>query len=435
MALKDKKTRITYHNGVHTIGGTMIEVAYEKSHIFFDFGSEYHPGVNEQVKDLQGLLDANLLPYLDHIYDPNIPLKGYVPTSNRYQHTAVFVSHVHLDHSKAINFLHPDIPLYTSHKTKALLKTLNIKNDFLFPLYGDTTTTTRAILGVGAHEEVTIGDLRVTVMPVDHDAYGACGLIIQTPDTRIAYTGDIRLHGYRSDQTLQFCTKARHCDVLIMEGVSISFQTLEEALRETKSSTLCQREQEVIQEVCKLVDEHTDKQLTFHYYISNIERILQMKRAVSRTLVVSAYAAYTIKEASGVEMEYYQLDKQAYGLDAAKKIDFQTLLEDASQYIWQLDEQALAYMDKMKAGGIYIHSNAQPLGAFDPAYEPFMKTFEQYGITVKNIGCSGHAHVPDLFSIWQRIEPKLLTPVHSLHPERFRDGRGDMIIPQKKQTI
>ena len=42
MASKDKTT-ITFHSGILTIGGTVIEVAYKDAHIFFDFGSEYHP--------------------------------------------------------------------------------------------------------------------------------------------------------------------------------------------------------------------------------------------------------------------------------------------------------------------------------------------------------------------------------------------------------
>ena len=38
--MKNKKTKITFHSGVLTIGGTIIEIEYEDSHIFFDFGSE-----------------------------------------------------------------------------------------------------------------------------------------------------------------------------------------------------------------------------------------------------------------------------------------------------------------------------------------------------------------------------------------------------------
>ena len=95
MVLKDKKTKITFHNGILTIGGTIIEIAYEDSHIFFDFGSEYNPAAKVQPTDLQGLLDEKLVPYLNNIYDPSIPLKGYQSKEDDFKHTAVFLSHVH----------------------------------------------------------------------------------------------------------------------------------------------------------------------------------------------------------------------------------------------------------------------------------------------------------------------------------------------------
>ena len=113
MVLKDKKTKITFHSGVLTIGVTIIEVAYEASHIFFDFGSEYNPAAKIQPTDLQGLLDENLVPFLDNMFDPKIPLKGYESKENKFDNTAVFLSHMHLDHSKIINYLNPEVPLYT----------------------------------------------------------------------------------------------------------------------------------------------------------------------------------------------------------------------------------------------------------------------------------------------------------------------------------
>lgn len=32
-----------------------------------------------------------------------------------------------------------------------------------------------------------MGKIKVKVVPVDHDAYGACGLLIETPDLVISY--------------------------------------------------------------------------------------------------------------------------------------------------------------------------------------------------------------------------------------------------------
>ena len=123
MALKDKKTKIKFHNGMRTIGGTIIEVIYEDSHLFFDFGSEYNPSAPVQPTDLQGLLDEKLVPYVENIFDPSIPLKGYASGEDSYKNTAVFLSHVHLDHSKIINYLNPSVPLYTLEGTKSLLNT------------------------------------------------------------------------------------------------------------------------------------------------------------------------------------------------------------------------------------------------------------------------------------------------------------------------
>ena len=64
----NKKTKITFHNGILKIGGTIIEVRYEDSHIFFDFGSEFNPASKSEASNLQELLDENLVPYLNDPY-------------------------------------------------------------------------------------------------------------------------------------------------------------------------------------------------------------------------------------------------------------------------------------------------------------------------------------------------------------------------------
>ena len=429
--LKDKKTKITFHSGVLTIGGTIIEIAYEDSHIFFDFGSEYNPAAKVQPTDLQGLLDENLVPYLKNIFDPKIPLIGYESKEDNFKNTAVFLSHIHLDHSKIVNYLNPEIPLYTLEGTKSLLNTLNINNDFIFPLYEKQESNTREVVGVKENEVVTVGKIKVKVMPVDHDAYGASGLVIQTPDLTIAYTGDIRLHGYRENDTLNFCKESENCDVLLIEGVSVSFQDFGDPIRETEASN----EPELIEKINKVVNDNSNKQITFNYYISNIERILNIIKTNPRTVVLDAYYSYVVKEATGIQTHYYQLDDKEYGLDKNLKVDFEELLNDESKYFWQLNGLALEYIDKLKSGGIYIHADAQPLGSFDPAYEPFIKKFGDYNIEFMHMPCSGHARPYDLIKIINLIKPKLLVPIHSYHPEKLYNENGERLLPEKGQTI
>ncbi len=429
MVLKDKKTKITFHSGVLTIGGTIIEVSYEDSHIFFDFGSEYNPSSPVQPSNLQELLDENLVPFLDNIFDPNIPLKNYTSKSNDYNNSAVFLSHVHLDHSKIINYLNPSIPLYTLEGTKSLLNTLNINNDFLFPLHKKSELLTREIVGVKENEVVEVGKIEVKVMPVDHDAYGACGLLITTPDLVVSYTGDIRLHGYRKEDTLNFCKESKDCDVLLIEGVSVSFQELDDKLDENESCS----ESKVIEKINNIVSKNKDKQITFNYYISNVERILHIIKSNPRTVVLDAYYAYVVKNATNLDIHYYQLDNTDYGLNPEYKVDFNELLNDESKYFWQLVSQE--HLKSMKKRGIYIHSNATPLGEFDPAYKPFVENFKKYNIEFIQANCSGHAHPYDLIKIINLIKPKLLVPIHSYHPERLYNEFGDILLPIKGQTI
>lgn len=434
MELKDKKTKITYHNGLRSIGGTIVEIAYEQSRIFFDFGCEYNPAAPIQPTDLQSILDLNLAPFISGVYDPAIQLKGYQETQHGFQHEAVFVSHVHLDHTKMINYINPSIPLYAMEGTKSLLETLNINNDFLFTSnHLKEGQNTRDIIGVKEYEVVQVGDIQVEVIPIDHDAYGACGLRIQTPDTVIAYTGDIRFHGYREEATVTFCEKCKHCDVLIMEGVSVSFKEIDDD-SVNPDELVC--EHDVIHKLKDLLANNPHRQMTFNYYIANVERILEMMKSSSRTIVLSAYAAYVVKEASGIEPYYYTLDgDKDYGLSMNKRVDFSTLLEDEDKYLWQLDTKALEFMDDMKRGGLYIHSNAAPLGEYDPAYAPFMQRFADHDIEVVKVQCSGHAHPKDLQRLIRLIEPKLLTPLHSFHPERLHNEAGERLLPEKGQTI
>ncbi len=95
----------------------------------------------------------------------------------------------------------------------------------------------------------------------------------------------------------------------------------------------------------------------------------------------------------------------------------------------------LNQFDKLKQNGVYIHSNATPLGPFDPSYEPFVERFKEKNIEFVIASCSGHAHPKDLIKIINLIKPKLLVPIHSYKPEKLYNEHGERLLPKKKQTI
>lgn len=429
MALKGK-TSLTFHSGVLTIGGTVIEVAYEDSHIFFDFGTEFRPELDLPDDNLQTLIDNRLVPELKNVYDPRLSYTYHGDEKKEFAHTAAFLSHAHLDHSRMINYLDPKIPLYTLKETAAIVKELHRNNDFLISAPFEKPGFVREIIGLNPHDIIKVGDITIEILRVDHDAYGASALLITTPDTNIAYTGDLRLHGYTPEDTLEFCRRARHTNCLIMEGVSISFPEREAVPGELEISS----EQDLIAQMKKMVLANPDRQITFNGYPANVQRFAQIVKEMPRQVVLEANMAALLKEIFDQTMPYYYANPKQVKiatLDSANELAYETLLNDSSTYLWQVVD----HFENLQRGSLYFHSDAQPLGDYDPHYQPFLDLLADRDIEFVRLANSGHAIPSDLNKIVALIEPKLLVPIHSYHPELLENPFGERILPFRGEKI
>lgn len=426
MESKDR-TKIRFINGMRTIGGTFIEVTKGKDRIIFDCGAEFHPELEEQPQELEDILECELAPFIEGIYDKRIELSNYKDRNDPYENTAIFVSHIHLDHSKMINFIDPSLDVYMSNDSKKLLEAINEK-DFLYE-NNFLKKKTRAIKGVEYYRKVQIGKISVTMIPVDHDCYGAVGFIIQTDDLKISYTGDIRLHGFRQKDTIDFIEKSKNSDYLISEGVSVSFNEFSDEIESPHT------EDELIDNVLDIIDKNPNRQITFSYYISNIERILKLIEKSKRQIVLDSYYAYVLKKVKAIDVSYYDVSNKDYGLREDLRVDIKDLLQDKKRYLRQFNKSVDKYIDAMLDGGIYLHLDAEPLGEFDPYYEVFIKRFEDRNIEFKPIKCSGHAYPKDLLKIINGIKPRILVPIHSFRPEKLFNENGETILPMKNQIL
>ena len=429
MTLKDKTT-VTFYNGLTTIGGPMIEVAYNKSHVLFDLGEVYRPELNLPDESYQTLIKNELIGDVPNFYDPQIT--GKPIDTERWEHSAAYISHLHLDHSKALNLLAPEIPLYAGPITAHLLPALNENGDFLLPAAGHDKNYTRPIIAAEYKKPINVGDITLEIYPSDHDAYGATGLIIKTPDKQIAYTGDIRLHGYHPDWVGDFMKASKGSDMLIIEGTGVSWPE-EKHDENSEEFTGPKNEVELTEEIVRLQNANPERQITFNTYPTNVERILRIISDSPRKVVLHAKRAHLIKESLKEDYPYYYLpDDQRYeDLNPELEVDYDQLLADKSKYLWQ----AVSDYDKLQKGGLYIHSNAEPLGDFDPAYKPFVEQFAKNNIEFKALRCSGHADEGELKEIIGGIQPAVLVPVHTLHPELEENPFGERILPKRGQTV
>ncbi|MDY3007294.1 MBL fold metallo-hydrolase [Anaerococcus porci] len=413
------RTRIVFHKGTHTIGGTLIEIKYKKSRIFFDLGALFNREI--VINDLDDLIENNLCAYVDGLYDKNASSKDMVKDDYYYENEALFFSHIHLDHTSLINYTNPKIKVYCSKDSKKALEALSINNKFVYPFSKNQKLEgyIRNIEGVDYGDIVQIGDIEVQFIRVDHDGFGACGFIIKTFDKKISYTGDIRLHGFRRKDSENFIKHAQNSDYLITEGVSFSFNRLGEDEAEIV-------EAELIENIVKVIKKNKNRPILFNYYQGNFERIKKLIENLRdiRKLVFSEYNAYTIKKVLGLNLYYIKDRDYDYKLDKDLEINLDDIVKNKSSYLLQIRKDDVDLGEFFK-GGIYIHTDAEPLGDYDPEYMPFMKKLEKFNIKVLIMKTSGHAPTEDINYIIEKINPKKLFTIHSKNPEWvYNDSRS-----------
>ena len=190
---------------------------------------------------------------------------------------------------------------------------------------------------------------------------------------------------------------------------------------------------ELTEKIVRLQNANPDRQITFNTYPTNVERLLRIVSDSPRKVVLHAKRAHLIKDSLNEDYPYYYLpeDKKYSDLNPELEVSYDELLADNHKYLWQ----AVSDYDKLQVGGLYIHSNAEPLGDFDPAYKPFVEQFAKNKIEFIALRCSGHADEKELKEIIGGIQPAILVPVHTLHPELEENPFGERILPKRGQTV
>ncbi|MDO4604831.1 MAG: MBL fold metallo-hydrolase [Helcococcus sp.] len=425
MDLKDNITKVTYYHGMRTIGGTYIEIERNDYKIYFDFGAVFDPNISIEGNMLENYIKNDLIPEIIGVYDRRIT--GQL--NKDYSKKAVFVSHIHLDHTQMINFIDPEIPVYMTNDTKNLLEVLNINGDFISK--NPYIDGTRDIVGVNYEDTITIGDISIKFVRVDHDGYGASGFIITTPDVKVVYTGDIRFHGYLENEILNFIEEAKNPDLLIMEGVNVSFDENGKDDEGKYNSEL-----DLLNAFESILVDNSNYPLFFNYYEANIERIIkliQIAKKNNKEIVLDSYYANVLKKVVDLDVKYYKFNNKVYDLDFQYEVDIN--LMQNPKYIFQLPIENLDILNQIPKNSIYLHIDAVPLGEFDSNYEPFLNKIKNYFKNYYILKCSGHAHSDDLFRIIDEIKPKILTPIHSFKPEMLYNVYGDTILPERNQII
>lgn len=437
--------------GLKTIGGTCLVIAEKGYRAILDFGipmgpvDEFYGGRLQPRRLLREYLALGIAPRLEGVYRRDL-LAGagtaLAPGPDAREaagvsRTALFISHLHLDHYGLIDTVAPGVPIYMHQESARMLAVLRE--------YGETYGgPARPVLGHGYGEAIQVGPIRVTPLQVDHDIPGACGYLIETSSGAVVYSGDLRWHGYHGAAMEAFVAAARDAAprALVIEGTRATSAGREES------------EAQVPAQVAELAAAAPGLAL-ITLYPRNIERVAAVARgiqAAGRTLALSPTVArlfarmggslrdvaiYLPTEAAeqvagGSAPGWLQETLAAARTAGAGVVDAATVRQAQDRFLLQLDLENLAELLALQPapGSVFIHSNGEPLGKFQAGWDAFRRWLDRFDLKLESARASGHAPAPDLERVITGISPEVVVPVHSFTPDQIPAAGRPVLLPE-----
>lgn len=524
--------RITVYGGAQQVGGNQVLVEDPPARWFFDFGIPFHQWSKFYEEYLHprktyGLLDfltVGLAPPLRGIYRDDLEQHPLVhsafPDRPTVEVEGVLLTHAHLDHSGYISLLHPDIPIYTTSHTAILAKAIqdtghsDLEREVVYcnPLslnktgllesdrdsparqrpfrFADTPHLTqdalefwqrhpgasRGMEGKPPQPGDTIGGRRLRCWPVDHSVLGACAWGVETSAGWVAFTGDLRWHGARAQETHRFVEDLAHLQprVLLCEGT-----------RAVPSPHPSFTEEDVAHRALEQVKGAKGGLVFADFGSRHVERLLtfwRIAREVGRALVVFPQDVYLLEALRTLEPSLPSPDRsQGMMLYADPKVAPRTWEKELRQRyasalvspeeVHRHQESYLLCFSLLdlndlptlrpRPGSLYLYSFHE---AFDEEsaldFERLHNWLAHFQIRPVGLPCrdlssgrwvippgeeglhaSGHASGPHLVEIVRRIRPQTLLLVHA-QPEAYAyfaehlSGTGiEIRMPQPGQTL
>jgi ribonuclease J len=415
----------------------------------------------------------------------------------------VIVSHAHMDHFQHVSMLDEQIPVFCSETTKAVIEAaeelsadrcgtdvINVKRRSIRKLgksafFPDTPRVEtecipRPVNAVCPESAFAVGPMEAELHPVDHSVPGATAVVLKTGGKRIVYTGDLRFHGLAGHLTHRFrdALAGSRPDVLIAEGTRIE--------KDTPDS-----EAGVLEECTRLVSQAGPALAMVGFAWKDTTRyrtMIEVARETGRALVVSAKLAYLTNKLSAlpdspirpvcdephvkvylkrkgsmlysksdyvgtkydlgystdwdkqdestIDIEHYECGVRAYDIAA-----------DPGRYLLHLDFFELNELIDLRPppGSVYVSAVSEPFNMeMELDRDRLRHWLQRFGVNPPGFEpmyahASGHASGPEIVEMIRQINPKVLIPVHTEHPEVFVEalsGSGiDVRIPALGEPI
>lgn len=392
--------KVRIHRGAAEIGGSCIEVESSDQRILLDVGMPLVASTDS--RPLVPVVDATSL-------------------------CGIAISHPHQDHYGLLPWMPSGIPVALGIAARRILQAAApFTKQPSFSLDGPDLVD---------RQPVNLGPFRITPYLVDHSAYDAYALLIEADGKRLFYSGDMRMHGRKSElMDKLMVTGPKDIDALLLEGTTLgrsnsSTPPLSEADLEAAF-------QDAFDKTARLVLVQTSPQ--------NIDRMVTIYRAClksGRNLVFDLYAA-SILEATGnpaiPQSNWKQINLaipnrqrvqiktnswfDALSHHSANRIYLRKdIARNPGKYVLLFRSVWTNELERADClvGASLIHSQWEGY-LNEPSWQKVDVWRKRHGIPLHQIHTSGHASPMDLQRFAKAISPKALVPIHSANPQSFR---------------
>lgn len=460
-------TTITFYGGVDEIGGNQVLLEDGDTRLWLDFGLSFHRLGMYYADFLQPRSAAGLADYLELGLVPRLPgayRRDLLRTTDlRYEEPGfdgVLLTHAHLDHASCIPFLDPGVTVYCNNLTRRLLDVYQTtsRGGFTVEFRRGKFRTFGEYTGPAEWEEFERefatpeqAPLEVRTFEVDHSIPGACAFLIHASEATIAYTGDLRLHGPRSELTLEFirALEEESIDVLIVEGTRVEEREEDELVRllAGELEPKLKSEAEVRSQGVK-VARSSSRPIFVDFMPRDFDRLrtfLEVASGVGRRLVVPLKLGYYLRELDEFldlklenvelyieprrlgaydEREYQPWEREFLGRDNARRSDW--IRSHLGELLVHLDYYRLKELvDLRPLEGTYVHSSSEPFSeeqALD--FQRFKNWLERFGLRYKYLHTSGHLSREEVFNLVECSGAERVFPVHTRGARDFRESIG-----------
>ena len=445
---------MTFFGGVGEIGGNKILLHDRDTRVFLDFGlsfakeGRYFGGYlcPRSVNGAGDYLEFGLLPSLKGLYSEDA-VKNTKIDYTAPEIDGIVLSHAHFDHAGHLPFVDEKIPVFCGEGTKTIMEAMEESSRINFGKHEYRTFRTGRM--------IRIGSLELAPIHVDHSIPAAYGFIIYTSEGPIVYSGDMRAHGPLRRMTWEFAEKAGESDVRLMvsEGTRISPSETDDTYSEARVMAESDR---VVAATTKLVvasfySRDVDRFRTFYEIAKENRRelVIPIKLAhllhklkddprldIPDVVTDDTVVFYKKRKKTG---EYQPTDYHKWErpfLDKAKSFNY--VRENQSTIIFNLDLVGFAELIDVQptAGGEFIHSMSEPFSEEDLEPRVLQNWLDHFRLRPHHIHASGHCSSKDLAKVIDTIRPKRIVPIHTEHPDLFKEkfGRHQVVLVKEGET-